>query len=88
MLNICSVMLNPARKPACSSAMIFSTCGFNLFGIIVSMTLLGWLFEADCSVVLCQIRIGVVKRVGAITRGRAEVTSRGSDNHRQSLESC
>ena len=36
----CSVALLPALKPACSSAMIFSACGFNLFCMIFSMTLL------------------------------------------------
>ena len=40
-LKIYSVVLLPAPKPACSSAMIFSTCGFNLFSKIFSMTLLG-----------------------------------------------
>ena len=30
-----------ALKPAFSSAMIFSTCGFNLFSMIFSKTLLG-----------------------------------------------
>ena len=40
-MEICSVMLLPALKPACSSAMIFSACGFNLFSMIFSMTLLG-----------------------------------------------
>ena len=40
-LKICSVVLFPALKPACSSAMIFSACGFNLFSMIFSMTLLG-----------------------------------------------
>ena len=40
-LKICSVMLLPALKPACSSAMIFSACGFNLFSMTFSMTLLG-----------------------------------------------
>ena len=39
-LKICSVVLLPALKPACSSAMIFSACGFNLFSMIFSMTLL------------------------------------------------
>ena len=38
---ICSVVLLPSLKPACSSAMIFSACGFNLFSMIFSMTLLG-----------------------------------------------
>ena len=33
--------LLPALKPACSSAMIFSACGFNPFSMIFSMTLLG-----------------------------------------------
>ena len=40
-LKICSVVLLPALKPACSSAMIFFTYGFNLFSMIFSMTLLG-----------------------------------------------
>ena len=35
------VVLLPALKPACSSAMIFSACGFNLFSMIFSTTLLG-----------------------------------------------
>ena len=37
----CFLVLLPALKPACSLAMIFSTCGFNLFSMIFSMTLLG-----------------------------------------------
>ena len=44
-LKICSVVLLPALKPACSSAIIFSACGFNLFSMIFSMTLLGWLMR-------------------------------------------
>ena len=44
-LKICSVVLLPALKPACSSAMIVSACGFNLFSIIFSITLLGWLMR-------------------------------------------
>ena len=39
-LKICSVVLLPAVKPACSSAMILSACGFNMCGVILSMTLL------------------------------------------------
>ena len=31
----------PSCSEACSSAMIFSTCGFNLFSMIFHMTLLG-----------------------------------------------
>ena len=38
-LKICSMVLLPALKPACSSAMIFSAYGFNLFSMIFSMTL-------------------------------------------------
>ena len=37
----CFLVLLPALKPACSSAMIFSACGFNLFSMIFSMTSLG-----------------------------------------------
>ena len=39
-LKICFVVLLPALKPACSSVMIFSACGFSLFSMIFSMTLL------------------------------------------------
>ena len=35
---ICSVVLLPSLKPACSSAMIFSACGPSLFSMIFSMT--------------------------------------------------
>ena len=32
--------------PSCSEAcLIFSACGFNLFSVIFSMTLLGWLMR-------------------------------------------
>ena len=44
-LKICSVVLLLALKPACSSAMTFSACGFNLFCMIFSTTLLGWLMR-------------------------------------------
>ena len=40
-LKTCSVVLLPALTPAYSSAMIFFACGFSLFSMIVSMTLLG-----------------------------------------------
>ena len=40
-LKICSVVLHPALKPACSSLMISSACSFSLFRRILSMTLLG-----------------------------------------------
>ena len=39
-LKICSVVLLPALKPACSSAMIFSSCGVNLFNMFFSMAFL------------------------------------------------
>ena len=45
MSKICYVVLHPAPKPACSSAMNFSACSFNLFNMIFSMTLLGWLIR-------------------------------------------
>ena len=44
-LKTCSVVLLPALKPACSSGMISSACGFSLFSEIFSMTLLGWLMK-------------------------------------------
>ena len=40
-LKICSVVLLPALKPACSFLMVSSACGFGLFRRILSMTLLG-----------------------------------------------
>ena len=40
------LVLLPVLKPACYSAMIFSTCGVNLFSMIFSMT--AWMAdEAD-----------------------------------------
>ena len=55
-LKICSVVLLPALKPACSSAMIFSACGINLFSMIFSMG--AWVAdEADRSVVLALLQI-------------------------------
>ena len=42
-LKICSVVLLLALKPACSSAMTFSVCGFSLVSMIFSTTLLGWM---------------------------------------------
>ena len=44
-VEICSVVLLPALKPACYSAMIFSAFDFNLFSMIFSMTLLWWLMR-------------------------------------------
>ena len=44
-LNICSLVLIPALKPACSSAMCSSACGWSLFRMIYNMTLLGWLIR-------------------------------------------
>ena len=44
-MKICSVVLLPALKPACSSAMIFPVRGVNLFSIVFSRTLLGWLMR-------------------------------------------
>ena len=44
-LNICAVVLLPALKPACSSAMISSACGWSLFRMIFNRTILGWLIR-------------------------------------------
>ena len=52
-LKICSVVLCPSRKLACSSAMMFSACGLSLLRITFNMT--AWVAdEADCPVVLKQ----------------------------------
>ena len=40
-----SVVFHPALKPACSSAMISSACGWGLFRMIFNMILLGWLIR-------------------------------------------
>ena len=42
---ICSVVLLPAPKTACSSAVSSSACGWSLFRMIFNMTLLGWLIR-------------------------------------------
>ena len=56
MLKISSVVLLPAPKPACSSVMIFSTCGFDLFSMIFSMTV--WMAdETDCLVGLALLQV-------------------------------
>ena len=44
-VEICSVVLCPARKPACSAAMMFSACGLSLLRMTFNMTLLGWLMR-------------------------------------------
>ena len=44
-LNMCSVVLLPALKPACSNAVISSACGWSLFREIFNMTLLGCLIR-------------------------------------------
>ena len=50
------MVLLPALKPAYSSAMILSACGFNLFNMIFSMT--AWVDdEADRSVVLALLQV-------------------------------
>ena len=55
-LKICSVVLFPALKPACSLAMIFSACGFYLFSMIFSMT--AWVAdETDHSVVSTLMQV-------------------------------
>ena len=57
-LNICIVVLLPALKPACSSAIITSACGWSLFRTIFSMTLLGWLIRPMIlSAVLAQLQV-------------------------------
>ena len=43
-MKTCSVVPLPVLKPVSSSAMIFA-CGFKLFSMIPSMTLLGWLTQ-------------------------------------------
>ena len=50
------MVLLPALKPACSSEMIFSTCGFNLHGF-------AWVTaEADCSVVLALLQVAFLAK--------------------------
>ena len=56
-LNICYVVLRPALKPACCSAMIYSVCGWSLFRIIFKNDLIGMADKADGSVVLAQLQV-------------------------------
>ena len=44
-LKICSVVLRPGLKPACSSPVIVSAWGFNLFSKIFNITFLAWLIR-------------------------------------------
>ena len=48
-----SALWCPALKPACSPAIIFSACGFNLFSMIFSMTVLGWLMRLSGTAAGC-----------------------------------
>ena len=67
-LKICSVVLLPALRPACSSAMTFSACGFNLFSMIFSMT---WVTdEADHLVVLALLQVACSGQVLWTCTGR------------------
>ena len=52
-----SVVLLPALKPACSSEMIISTCGFNLFSINFHHDFAWVTDEADRSVVLALLQV-------------------------------
>ena len=55
-LKICFMVLLPALKPACSSVMIFSACGFNLFSMILHD--FAWVAdEADRWVVLALLQV-------------------------------
>ena len=45
LLEVYEDMVEVLLKPACSSAMNFSIYGLNLFSIIFSTTLLGWLMR-------------------------------------------
>ena len=56
-LKIYSLVLLPALKPACSSATIFSACGFYLFSMIFSMDFAWVIDEADRSVVLALLQV-------------------------------
>ena len=57
------MVLLHALKPACSSAMIFSACGFNLFSMVFSMTLIAWVAdEADRSVVLALLQVAFLEK--------------------------
>ena len=52
-LNNCSMVLLLAQKPACSSAMISSACGWSLFRMIFNMMA----DKADGSVVLAHLLV-------------------------------
>ena len=55
-MKFCCVVLLPALKPSCSSAMLFFVCGLNLVSMIFNMT--AWMTdEADRSVVLALLQV-------------------------------
>ena len=56
-LKICSVVLFPALKPACSSAMILSACGFNLVQYDLQHDFAWVTDEAYCPVVLALLQV-------------------------------
>ena len=56
-LKICSVVLLPALKPACSSAMIFSACGFQSVQYDLQHDLAWVADEGDHSVVLALLQV-------------------------------
>ena len=47
----------PTLKPACSSAMIFSACGFNLFSMIFKHDFAWVTDEANCSEVPALLQV-------------------------------
>ena len=71
-MKICSVVLLPALKPACSSAVIFSACGFNLGGVMTK----DWVRGVGHSPV-CKILLQIVVRVVITSSPPAWTSSAG-----------
>ena len=52
-------MLLPRRKPACSSAMMFSARGFNLFYLKHNFAAVA--YQADGAVVIAQLKVAFLR---------------------------
>ena len=63
-MKICSVVLLPALKPACSSAMIFSACGLKSIQFDLQHDFAWVADEADRSVVLTLLQAAFLGKCG------------------------
>ena len=60
-LNICSIVLLPWRKPACSSAMMFPAWGFSLHNNDFQHNFAAVADQADGAVVIAQLKFAFLR---------------------------